>query len=53
MKLDKYKHNGAYFKYNPLARETIIKRAKTLKFIRKELDDKGFIEVETPILRTK
>jgi lysyl-tRNA synthetase class 2 len=36
---------------HPEVRETFIQRAKIIKSIRDFLDDKGFIEVETPILQ--
>ena len=35
---------------NPEVRETFIKRTKIIKAIRKYLDDRGFLEVETPIM---
>ena len=34
---------------NPEVRDTFIKRSKIIKAIRDYLDDKGFMEVETPI----
>ena len=37
---------------NPEVKDTFIKRSKIIKTIRKFLDDKGYIEVETPILNT-
>ncbi len=37
---------------NPEVKDTFIKRSIIIKTIRKYLDDKGFIEVETPILNT-
>lgn len=37
---------------NPDVKETFIKRSKIISTIRKYLDEKGFIEVETPILNT-
>ena len=36
---------------NPKAREILIKRANILRTIRNYLDERGFIEVETPILQ--
>ena len=35
---------------NPQVKETFIKRSKIIKGIREFLDNKGFLEVETPIL---
>ena len=35
---------------NPEVKDTFIKRSKILKLIRQYLDDKGFLEVDTPIL---
>ncbi|NLS84774.1 MAG: lysine--tRNA ligase [Ruminococcaceae bacterium] len=35
---------------NPEVKDTFIKRSKILKLIRAYLDDKGFLEVDTPIL---
>ena len=35
---------------NPEVKDTIIKRTKIIKGIREFLDDRGFLEVETPIL---
>jgi len=37
---------------NPNVRETFLKRSAIIKGIRKFLDDRGYIEVETPILQT-
>ena len=35
---------------NPEVKDTFVKRSKILKLIREYLDDKGFLEVDTPIL---
>ena len=35
---------------NPDVKDTFVKRSKILTLIRKYLDDKGFLEVDTPIL---
>ena len=35
---------------NPGVKDTFVKRSKILKLIRNYLDDKGFLEVDTPIL---
>lgn len=37
---------------NPEVRETFLKRTAVIQAFRKYLDDRGFIEVETPILST-
>lgn len=37
---------------NPEVRDTFIKRSKIVSEIRRFLDDKGFLEVETPVLQT-
>jgi len=37
---------------NHEVRNTFIKRSKIIKYIREFLDDRGYIEVETPILNT-
>lgn len=37
---------------NPQVKDTFLKRTKIIKLIRKFLDDRGYIEVETPILST-
>lgn len=37
---------------NPEVKETFIKRSKIISCMRRFLDNKGFIEVETPILNT-
>ena len=37
---------------NPEVRDTFVKRTKIIQTIRKYLDDRGFLEVETPVLST-
>ncbi|HHW30327.1 MAG TPA: lysine--tRNA ligase [Clostridiaceae bacterium] len=37
---------------NPEVRDTFIKRSQIIKSIRKYLDERGFLEVDTPILNT-
>lgn len=36
---------------NPEVRETFVKRAKIVSSVRKFLDEKGYLEVETPVLQ--
>jgi lysyl-tRNA synthetase, class II len=47
----RYRKRYVDFVVNPKAKAVFVKRAKILKFIREFLDDKGFIEVQTPILQ--
>ena len=37
---------------NPEVKETFITRSKIIKAVRKFLDERGYLEVETPILNT-
>ena len=37
---------------NPEVRETFVKRSRIIKGVRKYLDDRGYLEVETPVLNT-
>ena len=37
---------------NPDVRRTIVLRSQFIKYVRKFLDDRGYIEVETPVLNT-
>ncbi|KAL3799794.1 hypothetical protein HJC23_010444 [Cyclotella cryptica] len=38
---------------NPSVRETFYKRAKITSSLRRQLDNKGFLEIETPVLHTQ
>ncbi|KAL7534592.1 hypothetical protein ACHAXR_005975 [Thalassiosira sp. AJA248-18] len=38
---------------NPPVRDTFYKRAKITSSLRRQLDDKGFLEIETPVLHTQ
>jgi lysyl-tRNA synthetase class 2 len=38
---------------NPSVRDTFYKRAKITSSLRRQLDDKGFLEIETPVLHTQ
>lgn len=38
---------------NPSVRETFYKRAKITSSLRRQLDEKGFLEIETPVLHTQ
>lgn len=46
----RYRYRYLDLMMNPSAKETFIKRTKIIKEIRKYLDNRGFMEVETPIL---
>lgn len=37
---------------NPKSKETFVKRSRMVKFIRQYLDNKGFLEVETPMMQS-
>ncbi|NUO05656.1 MAG: lysine--tRNA ligase [Candidatus Brocadia sinica] len=37
---------------NPEVMETFLKRIKILKYVRRFLDDRGFVEVETPMMQS-
>lgn len=47
----RYRQRALDFLSNPEAREVLIKRATILRTLRSYLDERGFIEVETPILQ--
>lgn len=47
----RYRERALDFLANPQSREILIKRALILRTIRNYLDERGFIEVETPILQ--
>lgn len=46
----KYRHRHVDLMINPQVRAMFYTRSKIIKYIRKYLDDKDFVEVETPIL---
>lgn len=48
----RYRQRYVDLMVNPDVKETFIKRSKIIKTIRQCLDEKSFIEVETPILNT-
>ncbi len=50
-KEQRYRNRHLDLILNPEVKETFIKRALIIKSIRKILDNKGFLEVETPILQ--
>ncbi len=49
----RYRQRYLDFIMNPEVKDVFIKRAKIYKAIREYLDEKGFIEVRTPILQTQ
>ncbi len=50
-KEQRYRHRYIDLVVNPQIRDTFIKRAKIISFIRKYYDERGWLEVETPILQ--
>ena len=48
----RYRHRYVDLIANPDVRQTFKKRAMIIKEIRKFLDDRGFLEVETPVLQS-
>jgi len=47
----RYRERYVDLMVNPEVKEVFLKRSKIISLIRKFLDDKGFIEVDTPILQ--
>jgi lysyl-tRNA synthetase class 2 len=47
----RYRQRYADLAVNPTVRDVFIKRARIVTAIRKFLDDRGYIEVETPVLQ--
>jgi lysyl-tRNA synthetase class 2 len=47
----RYRHREVDLLANPESRELFILRTKTVRAIRRWLDERGFLEVETPILQ--
>lgn len=47
----RYRQRYADFAVHPELRETFRLRAKVIAYIRRFLDDRGFLEVETPVLQ--
>lgn len=47
----RYRQRTLDFKINPGARQTIATRAKLIRAIRRFFDERGFLEIETPILQ--
>ena len=47
----KYRHRHLDLISDPESREVFVKRGKIIKEIKKFLDDRGFMEVETPVLQ--
>lgn len=48
----RYRHRYVDLIVNPEVRETFVKRAKIISTMRRFFDDKGYLEVETPILQS-
>lgn len=48
----RYRERTLDFVANPKARKILLKRAQILRAIRNYLDERGFVEVETPILQS-
>lgn len=46
----RYRQRYVDLMVNPQVKEVFLKRSKIVSFIRKYLEDKGFLEVETPLL---
>ncbi|MBT3260683.1 lysine--tRNA ligase [bacterium] len=49
----RYKHRSLDMIMNKEVKETFLKRALATKLIRNFMDQKGFVEIETPLLDTK
>ncbi|AGH95238.1 lysine--tRNA ligase [Pseudobdellovibrio exovorus] len=47
----KYRHRHLDLISDPESREVFVKRGKIIKAIKRFLDDRGFMEVETPVLQ--
>ena len=50
-KEQRYRNRHLDLIVNPDVKEVFVKRAKIISSVRKFLDDKGFLEVETPVLQ--
>ena len=48
----RFRHRELDFITNPKTKEILLKRAKIYKALREFLDERGYIEVQTPILQT-
>jgi lysyl-tRNA synthetase, class II len=48
---ERYRQRYADLASNPEVRDIFYKRARTIRALRRFLDDRGFLEVETPILQ--
>lgn len=47
----RYRQRYADLAVNPEVRDTFVLRARTVSAVRRFLDDRGFVEVETPVLQ--
>ena len=50
-KEQRYRNRHLDLILNPEVKDTFVKRARIIKTVRNFLDDKGFLEVETPVLQ--
>lgn len=49
----RYRHRNLDLIANPEARRTLINRSRIITAVRRQFDDWGYLEVETPMLQTK
>ncbi len=49
----RYRHRYIDMIMNPSVRETLLKRALAVRYMRQFLDSRGFLEIETPVLQTE
>lgn len=49
----RYRHRYVDMIMNPSVRDTLRKRSQAVRYMRQFLDDRGFLEIETPVLQTE